>query len=343
MPHAPAGGVMGSTLSHTGTTFTNYGTLSSNVGSGGARTVNGNLFNNYGIINVNAETTFNANVFNAGAIHLNEAATFRSLTGPGAMTGSGAKTFTGSSTLEKINTKTGDTTVAAEGHLTVGTINDGDVTVNGTLALTSSGGQSPASRLDSLAIGAAGKVDVGDNKVVITGPTASVAAVEAAIQSASNGGAWDGPSGITTSQADAVAGLTSIGVATAGQVGYAGSTFGGVSVAGDDVLVMYTYAGDANLDGLISGDDYSAIDFNILTPGTGGWINGDFNHDGLVSGDDYSAIDFNIIAQGAPFPTSAAASPGVGGVTPVPEPGCLSFLSLAGFGLTLRRRRRNIS
>jgi hypothetical protein len=60
------------------------------------------------------------------------------------------------------------------------------------------------------------------------------------------------------------------------------------------------YAGDANLDGIISGDDYSTIDFNVGTSAFG-YSNGDFNFDGIVSGDDYSTIDFNYAAQGLPL------------------------------------------
>jgi hypothetical protein len=52
------------------------------------------------------------------------------------------------------------------------------------------------------------------------------------------------------------------------------------------------------MDGFISADDYSSIDFNFGT-GASGWNNGDFNYDGIISGDDYSVIDFNIRAQGA--------------------------------------------
>ncbi|MEA2707869.1 MAG: hypothetical protein QOF78_470, partial [Phycisphaerales bacterium] len=69
-----------------------------------------------------------------------------------------------------------------------------------------------------------------------------------------------------------------------------------------DIVVMYTYSGDANLDGFISGDDYSTIDFHVGT-GAIGWFNGDFNYDGIISGDDYSTIDFNFAAQGLPIPT----------------------------------------
>jgi hypothetical protein len=99
--------------------------------------------------------------------------------------------------------------------------------------------------------------------------------------------------------------LTTLGVADTATIfgldGSATATFSGETVDATAVLVKYTYAGDANLDGQITGDDYSAIDFNVLVPGSSGYFNGDFNYDGLITGDDYSAIDFNIIAQGAPL------------------------------------------
>jgi hypothetical protein len=145
--------------------------------------------------------------------------------------------------------------------------------------------------------------------------------VQGDVQKASNGGAWDQP-GLTTSKSDAVGGLTSIGVATGAQVRGLGptdtDTFAGQTINGNSTIAMYTYAGDANLDGAITGDDYSAIDFNILVPGADGWYNGDFNYDGAITGDDYSAIDFNILAQGAPFSTAGGAAI-LGSVTAVPE------------------------
>ncbi len=63
---------------------------------------------------------------------------------------------------------------------------------------------------------------------------------------------------------------------------------------------MYTYGGDANLTGLINGDDYFRIDSNTNTVG-GGWYNGDFNHTGYLNGDDYFIIDGNITRQGDPL------------------------------------------
>ena len=109
-----------------------------------------------------------------------------------------------------------------------------------------------------------------------------------------------------------------------------------------DALVMYTYGGDANLDGKINVDDYGKIDFNVGL-GVAGWANGDFNYDGKINVDDYGIIDFNVGIQGAPFPTAPLATPGVAepsGVTAVPEPASLGLLAAGAVGLLPRRRRR---
>ena len=116
-----------------------------------------------------------------------------------------------------------------------------------------------------------------------------------------NHGDWSG-AGIVTTRPDALAGLTTLGAGEASQVlGLAGSQtglFAGQTVDATTILLRYTFAGDGNLDGAVTGDDYSAIDFASATPGAFGWSNGDFNYDGIISGDDYSIIDFNLIAQG---------------------------------------------
>ena len=61
---------------------------------------------------------------------------------------------------------------------------------------------------------------------------------------------------------------------------------------------------------------------------------GTLSYDGIISGDDYTVIDFNILAQGAPFPTATATSEPA--VIAVPEPTAL--LPAITAALLLRRR-----
>ncbi|HYO08349.1 MAG TPA: hypothetical protein VER17_05210 [Tepidisphaeraceae bacterium] len=106
------------------------------------------------------------------------------------------------------------------------------------------GGQKLAA-VQSVSVATGGALDLADNKLVVSGH--SLAAVRDLVASGRNGGAWNGAwngAGVNTSRPDAVAGLTALGVATAGDVGK--SSFGGATgLAASDVLVMYTYAGDA--------------------------------------------------------------------------------------------------
>ena len=75
-------------------------------------------------------------------------------------------------------------------------------------------------------------------------------------------------------------------------------TFDGIASTRSDVLVKYTYFGDANLDGQVDGSDYSRIDANFIGGGTlTGWFNGDFNYDGVVNGSDYSVDSTTSVQQ----------------------------------------------
>jgi choice-of-anchor B domain-containing protein len=218
-----------------------------------------------------------------------------------------------------------------------------DLTAGGTFKVAS-GAFAASARFNSVDIPPGGKLDVSDGAVIIASGgvgtwdgVSSYTGVTGMVQRGRNGGDWSG-SGIVTSAAGST---TSLGVASATDAGRAGGTFGGISVSAGDTLVMYTYAGDANLDGKINVDDYGRIDTNIGL-GTAGWYNGDFNYDGKVDVDDYGIIDTIIGIQGAPFSTALAATPRVARpvrANAVPEPAAGAVLLLAATLLPARHRR----
>ncbi|MCY2954473.1 MAG: carboxypeptidase regulatory-like domain-containing protein [Planctomycetota bacterium] len=81
------------------------------------------------------------------------------------------------------------------------------------------------------------------------------------------------------------------------------SSFAGQTVLATDVLVKYTWDGDANLDGIINADDYFQIDSGYITQAKG-YQNGDFNYDGVINADDYFLIDSAFIGQSGPLAAS---------------------------------------
>jgi GH25 family lysozyme M1 (1,4-beta-N-acetylmuramidase) len=178
------------------------------------------------------------------------------------------------------------------------------LTVNGTASVTGA-----LSTIVARALAVGGTLDLNANSLVVdysgSSPIGSwngsaYTGVAGLVQSGRNGGSWDG-TGIKTSSGDS---LHALGAAEASDVlGISGSNtavFAGQTVDATSVLVKYTYAGDANLDGKLNVDDYTRLDFNVPLASTG-WFNGDFNDDGKLNVDDYTIIDFNTPIQGAPL------------------------------------------
>jgi hypothetical protein len=193
-----------------------------------------------------------------------------------------------------------------------------------------------------------GKLDLTDKKLISSTDAVGSATggvysdVSGLIQSGrTTSSNWSG-GGIVTSQTQATnaSNYTSIGVASGAQVvpstATATALWAGQTITGTDTLVMYTYGGDANLDGKINIDDYGHIDTSVGI-GLKGWFNGDFNYDGTINIDDYGIIDVNVGIQGTAFSTSGAADGFA--VTAVPEPAALAAATFA-MRLLARRRRR---
>lgn len=121
-----------------------------------------------------------------------------------------------------------------------------------------------------------------------------------------NNGAWNGGSGIVSSTAAAseIGLLYSLPYAESsalfGITGSQTAKFLDRTVDSTALLVRFTYTGDADLNGTVNGDDYWAIDSNVLQSGSVfGYQNGDFDYNGEINGDDYFFIDSNITQQGA--------------------------------------------
>jgi hypothetical protein len=132
------------------------------------------------------------------------------------------------------------------------------------------------------------------------------------------------------------AGLTGVAIAPASETSYVGNLFGGVLVGSGDTLLMYTLAGDANLDAVVNADDYFQIDSNYNKPAASHtYSNGDFNYDGKINGDDYAKIDASFAGQSG---FSPAVLPGA--VTAVPEPASIVSALMLGVVVGGLRGRR---
>jgi fibronectin-binding autotransporter adhesin len=292
----------------------------------------------------------------------------------GAITGGGGigTSGTGTVNLSAVNGYTGSTAVSSgstldamvTGALPTGThvTNNGALIVNGNSTLGSLTGTgtlsiSPASGSNKvtlatnsgqsteggLTIANNSTLDITNNHMIITYAAGTQATVDSTIRgyliSGYAGGLWNGATGIESSAAAANSGFA---------VGYADGADGIVAgLSSGQLELKYTRYGDANLDGVVSGDDFSILVGN-LGKSVSGWDKGDFNYDGVVSGDDFSLLVGNLgkAANGADITLPAsdlaaidafAAANGL--MADVPEPASAGLLLAAGLGFMGRRRR----
>jgi FG-GAP-like repeat len=182
------------------------------------------------------------------------------------------------------------------------------ITLTGGASLSVASNGSRVLRSNTLFISGNSNLNLNDNDLILdySGVTPLTDVVSKIIQ-----GRGASPAGIYSAPAKASPYLNALGVAEASQVlGITGTQtrlFAGQAVDATAVLVKFTYAGDANLDGKINVDDYGRIDFNASS-GKSGWFNGDFNYDGKINVDDYGIIDFNVGIQGPPLSGAAVAA-----------------------------------
>jgi hypothetical protein len=225
--------------------------------------------------------------------------------------------------------------ITGAGSLTVG---DG---FNSTLLRipTNSGGNSES----SLTVQANSTLDLTNNHLLINYGSAPdpISTIRAYLTSGFNGGTWIGP-GIESTSAHNNPHYA---------LGYADGADGVVAgLSSGQIEIKYTLLGDANLDGLVSGDDFTILASN-LGKQVSAWDKGDFNYDGLVNGDDFTALVSNLGKQASGADVTLPASDYAaidafatanGFAIPtiaVPEPACAAMMVMAGLGILSRRQR----
>lgn len=198
----------------------------------------------------------------------------------------------------------GTTTIANGANLTATRIRQSSLTINdtGKLTIASNGGHAGTSVLGSLTIGTTGQLDLKDNALLVD--NGNLAAVTNLIKSGLNldGALWSGP-GITSSTAAAdLSQTTALGVIPnndgTGSAIY--TTFSGVAADLNDILVKFTYFGDADLNGIVdTGQDFDLYLMGLTSGGSlGGWLYGDFDYNGVVdSGQDFDLYLAGLSAQ----------------------------------------------
>jgi probable HAF family extracellular repeat protein len=220
------------------------------------------------------------------------------------------------------------------GTLSVNNVRVGTLNVNeGTVAVIQGRSNTGTSKLKSLAIASGSTLNLNDQDLIVDYPSAApppLVDVQGWIATGYAGGSWGG-SALTSASAAAAAGSghrTALGYGDASALGITG-TFSGQSIDSTALLIRYTYAGDATLDGKVNTLDFNRLAGNF---GTGSlWSDGDFNYDGAVDSLDFTLLSSNY---GMNLPIS---SPTLGSV--VPEPASISLLA-AGTALLITRRRK---
>jgi fibronectin type 3 domain-containing protein len=236
------------------------------------------------------------------------------LTGGGSLALGGSQTRVAPATL---TISSGSLALASDLGANVSLVSSGAVTISSsqhlaglTLSAGATGsltGNGKVLVTNALSMNTTASLDLAGNSLIVHSTDSAANSIASAVNSwlatgiGTAGSYWNG-NGIRSSTAAADAGhLTALGMLSNGYAnGTRMSTFAGEAVGASDVLVKYTYYGDADLSGVVTGGDYAGTD-NGFNFGLSGWTNGDFNYDGMINAADYALLDNAFNSQGGPL------------------------------------------
>jgi len=156
-------------------------------------------------------------------------------------------------------------------------------------------------------------LDLADNDMAILYGTGAspLSTVSSELSQAYDNKLWDKP-GLTSSVAKTSNGVTALGYGEASTLGM--TTFDGLTLGGNAVLVKYTLTGDANLDGSVNLADYNTVVGNLNGSGQT-WTSGSFDYSEAVSLGDYNDVISNFnqtlanVLPGGSSPALATTAP----------------------------------
>ncbi|HYE21085.1 MAG TPA: hypothetical protein VEA69_21740 [Tepidisphaeraceae bacterium] len=237
----------------------------------------------------------------------------------------------------------GSTTVRGGAVVTTGRVRQGALTVTegAVVRVRAGGGEDGVSRVGTLNVTGGGALDLADGAMVIDyegSPAGLTQTVHELLASGYASGAWTGPgvrssSAATTSDGRRYAlgygeAAIMLGLADDGST----ATWLGQTVDATTLLVRYTLAGDADLNGTVALNDLVVL-ANHYGNATGQtWSDGDFDYDGKIALNDLVILanQYGSSLGAADWPAGDFAADwalaqdlAAGGATSVPEPGAV--------------------
>ncbi|HUO07536.1 MAG TPA: PEP-CTERM sorting domain-containing protein [Phycisphaerae bacterium] len=205
----------------------------------------------------------------------------------------------------------------------------GTITINGgTVTVATSATSTPSLTFGGSTDNWTGTLDLLTNKMIVE-PTSSNATLLANLQNQAKFGASHS-TGILSSTRPANMGVAVMDNAVLGL-----STFGGLSVDANSLLLSPELLGDANADGHVDLTDLSTV-LNNFGTSTPAWTSGNFDFSSTIDLTDLSDVLNNFGLSN----TNSAVMTSFTMATPAPEPASLSLLLFSTAMFQLCRRRK---